>query len=192
MIEIQHPALNQEGSLNIGIKDTVSNVTSNGLLVTVVTAVLVDNNKYLQINTDGTKLVNDVTTNMQIPSSQKIAKLYFGQTTIVNSLSCASNQIQELDVSRLGSSLTSLQCSINQLTQLDVSANTGLTFLDCSSNSLEDIDISHNVSLQTFYCRVNSIDELDISNNVLLQELYCYQNNLTEIDAQTNLLLTKL
>ncbi len=51
----------------------------------------------------------------------------------INTLSCTSNAIKTLDVSK-NVALVSLYCSTNQLITLDVSKNVALTSLFCGSN----------------------------------------------------------
>ena len=87
--------------------------------------------------------------------------------TNLNSLSCYSNQLIQLDVSK-NAQLTSLSCDNNQLTQLDVNKNVALQYLGCSNNQLTQLDVSKNAQLEILYCYDNQLTQLDVSKNAQL------------------------
>ena len=104
--------------------------------------------------------------------------------TALTNLSCGSNQLTSLDVSR-NTALTYLGCNNNQLTSLDVSKNTALTSLNCGSNQLTSLDVSKNTALEQLQCYENQLTTLNLSNNTALTRIYCYQNQIrgTAMDA---------
>ena len=111
--------------------------------------------------------------------------------TNLNSLSCYSNQLTQLDVSK-NVALQYLNCYNNQLTQLDVSRNTNLTNLYCGSNQLTQLDVSRNTNLTDLSCVGNQLTQLDVSNNTHLIDLSCYDNQLTQLDVSRNIHLCNL
>ncbi len=130
-------------------------------------------------------------TNLDV-SSKNISDLkgieYF---TALTSLSCYTNQLTSLDVSK-NTALTRLECYANSLTSLDVSKNTALTRLDCYTNSLTSLDVSKNTALTRLDCYTNSLTSLDVSKNTALTTLLCYSNQLSSLDVSKNTALTRL
>ena len=108
-----------------------------------------------------------------------------GYFTNLETLSCRSNQLTTLDVSR-NTQLTKLLCSDNQLTVLDVSANTALTYLACGVNQLTALDLSTAPALESLICGDNQLTELNVSANPALTTLRCIGNCLTELDVSKN------
>lgn len=66
-------------------------------------------------------------------------------------LSCESNQIAALDLSKL-TKLQTLRCQNNQLTKLDLSQNSALTTLICNKNNIDTLDIRNNNGLTAIVC----------------------------------------
>lgn len=66
-------------------------------------------------------------------------------------LSCESNQIATLDLSKL-TKLQTLRCQNNQLTKLDISQNSALTTLICNKNNIDTLDIRNNKGLTAIVC----------------------------------------
>ena len=66
-------------------------------------------------------------------------------------LSCESNQIAALDLSKL-TKLKTLRCQNNQLTKLDISQNSALTTLICNKNNIDTLDIRNNKGLTAIVC----------------------------------------
>ena len=66
-------------------------------------------------------------------------------------LSCESNQIAALDLSKL-TKLQTLRCQNNQLTKLDISQNSALTTLICNKNNIDTLDIRNNKGLTAIVC----------------------------------------
>lgn len=91
------------------------------------------------------------------------------------SLSCQSNQLTSLDVSK-NTSLAELLCYRNQLTSLNVSGNEALTRLGCNLNQLTCLDVSSCPGLNSLRCRGNQLTALDLSQNTLLEFLQCNDN----------------
>jgi len=106
-------------------------------------------------------------------------------------LSCYSNELTALDVSR-NTALTRLLCFGNELAELDVSNNTELRELWCGNNNLSVLDVSRNVKLTRLSCNYNSLANLDVSNNTALSRLDCGPNQLTSLDVSRHTALTKL
>ena len=123
--------------------------------------------------------------------SNQLTSLDVSKNTALTSLSCYSNQLTSLDVSK-NTALKGLYCYSNQLTTLDVSKNTALTSLYCYSNQLTSLDVSKNTALTTLYCYSNQLTTLDVSNNTALTDLRCYSNQLTNLDVSKNTALTTL
>lgn len=111
--------------------------------------------------------------------------------TALEWLSCDSNQLTTLDVSK-NTALKMLYCGCNQLTTLDVSKNTALTVLGCGENQLTTLDISKNTALDNLYCSSNPLITLDVSRNTALMVLCCCDNQLTNLDVSKNTALTYL
>jgi uncharacterized repeat protein (TIGR02543 family) len=87
--------------------------------------------------------------------------------TALAKLSCTSNQLTALDVSK-NTALTELRCEYNQLTALDLSKNTALTYLSCGNNQLTTLDVSKNTALTNLGCDHNQLTTLDLSKNTAL------------------------
>ena len=102
--------------------------------------------------------------------------------TALTVLSCSSNQLTALDVSK-NTALTQLFCWDNQLTALDVSNNTALTSLNCDGNQLTALDVSNNTALTDLQCYNNQLTALDVSKNTALTDLSCGSNQLTALDV---------
>ena len=133
--------------------------------------------------------------------------------TALTDLSCSSNKLTALDVSR-NTALTQLNCEENQLISLDVSSNTALTTLYCYSNPLTSLnvrnatsltvlwctgcwlltslDVSNNTTLTRLGCYSSPLTYLNLSNATALTELYCYDTQLTSLDVSSNTALTTL
>ena len=105
--------------------------------------------------------------------------------TALTELSCYSNQLTSLDVSK-NTALTRLDCDFNQLTSLDVSNNTALTNLGCYSNQLTSLDLSGCTALTTLFCGDNQLTSLDVSGCTALTNLSCGSNQLTSLDVSKN------
>ena len=109
--------------------------------------------------------------------------------TALERLSCDSNQLTTLDVSK-NTALKELYCGWNQLTTLGVSNNTALTVLSCYKNQLTALDVSKNTALERLYCHENQLTALDVSKNTALTYLHCESNQLTSLDVSKNTALT--
>ncbi len=111
--------------------------------------------------------------------------------SLLESLSCYSNQLTSLDVSN-NTALETLYCTSNQLMSLDVSHNINLTELACNGNQLTSLDLRKNSLLELLNCSGNQLTDLDISQNTALLELRCGNSMLTSLDLSQNTALTRL
>ncbi len=98
----------------------------------------------------------------------------------LKTLQCYSNNLTELDVSKL-SQLTYLDCRSNNLTELDVSKLSQLTYLDCSYNNLTELNVLQASQLTDLGCSYNNLTELDLSACPDLESISCSENRLTNI-----------
>ena len=129
-----------------------------------------------------TKIID--TLNRLDVSSQSIFNLTGIEDFIgLESLSCPSNRITSLDVSK-HLSLKYLDCSNNRLTSLELSKNTALRVLYCSLNSITKLDLSFNSSLYTLDCGKNQLTSLDVSKNPALERLECEENYIKILDVR--------
>jgi len=88
--------------------------------------------------------------------------------------------------------MVTLSCASNQLTNLDISNITSLTILFCYSNQLTSLDFSHNTALSELYCANNQLTSLNVSNNTALTVLHCFTNPLTSLDISNNVSLKNI
>jgi Leucine-rich repeat (LRR) protein len=107
----------------------------------------------------------------------------------ITSLNVSNNFITNLTGIQDFTSLTSLSCNSNQITTLDISKNTALTSLNCSNNLLTTIDVTKNNALNTLYCTDNQLTNVDVSSNLALLYLDFERNRLTSIDVSKNIAL---
>ena len=124
-------------------------------------------------------------------NSNQLTSLDLSKNTALTSLECYSNQLTSLDLSK-NTALTFIGCSDNLLTSLDVSKNTELGILYCSDNQLTSLDVSKNPALTALSCSGNQLTSLDISKNTALRSLYCYSNQLSSLDLSKNTALKSL
>ena len=124
-------------------------------------------------------------------NSNQLTSLDVSKNTALTNLYCYSNQLTSLDVSQ-NTALTNLSCNSNQLTSLDVSQNTALTNLSCNSNQLTSLDVSKNTDLIYLSCGSNQLTSLDVRKNTDLIYLSCNSNQLTSLDVSKNTALTYL
>ena len=124
-------------------------------------------------------------TGMYCPSRQ-IASLegieYF---TALENLTCSSNQLTSLDVSK-NTRLKILYCGINQLESLDVSGCTALKILGCQENRMRILNVSNCTALEILLCSYNPLSTLDLSNNTALRHLSCHDLHITSLDVSKN------
>ena len=103
--------------------------------------------------------------------------------TALTRLTCPSNQLTELDLSR-NIKLKNVYCIDNQLTSLDLTSNTELIELDCLENQLQTLNVS-NINLSRLNCENNQLTELNVSGCTSLSSLNCSFNQLASIDVST-------
>lgn len=109
----------------------------------------------------------------------------------MSDLSCADNQLTELDMSG-NASLEFLYCPNNRLKTLNVSGNKALEYLSCSNNLLKKLDVSKNQALKFLYCPNNDLTKLNINANKALEYLDCSGNQLKKLEVGGNQLLEAL
>ena len=187
------------GNSEAGLMDVTIVITTNLSSIEVNKDNFPDNafRNWILLNVKGAK--DSVLTGEEIAQVKSINCNYerirslegIGHFVALTSLSCYSNQLTSLDVSK-NTALKGLYCYSNQLTTLDVSKNTALTSLYCYSNQLTSLDVSKNTALTTLYCYSNQLTTLDVSNNTALTDLRCYSNQLTNLDVSKNTALTTL
>ena len=119
------------------------------------------------------------------------AKIFSGSLPALTKLSCADNQLTELDLSGIPA-LNWLSCDENQLTALDLSGIPALTRLSCYNNQLTALDLSGIPALNWLLCAENQLTALDLSSIPALDWLYCANNQLTELDLSGIPALTSL
>lgn len=140
--------------------------------------------------------------NVAIKEIQSLKGIEF--FTEITKLSCPSNQLTELDLSK-NTKLKNVFCVDNQLTSLDLSNNTDLKELDCHENQLKTLNVStcsqllsldvsdnhlttldvSNKNLWHLSCENNQLTELNVSGCTSLSDLDCSCNQLTSIDVST-------
>ncbi len=107
------------------------------------------------INTDGDDGISrkeaELVTSLDISDKgiSSFDELYYFLN--LEELSCESNQIAALDLSKL-TKLKTLRCQNNQLTKLDISQNSALTTLICNKNNIDTLDIRNNKGLTAIVC----------------------------------------
>ena len=106
--------------------------------------------------------------------------LTFLEISRVKGIDVDSCGIQSLKGIEYFTALYTLSCNSNQLTSLDVSKNTALLILECACNQLTSLDVSQNTVLRRLYCFDNQLTSLDVSQNTLLTLLACYQNQIKD------------
>jgi len=123
--------------------------------------------------------------------SNHLTDLDVSQNTALNILWCGSNQLTSLDVTQ-NAVLKGLDFSDNRLTNIDVTKNTVLNGLVCKGNQLTQLDVTQNTALTWLDCLSNQLTSLNITRNTKLTELYCNYNLLTSLDVTQNTALTWL
>ncbi|KAK3582276.1 hypothetical protein CHS0354_023815 [Potamilus streckersoni] len=123
--------------------------------------------------------------------SNELTSLDVSKNVALTTLRCDDNQLTSLDV-RNNVALKSLRCNNNELTSLDVSKSEALTTLRCDDNKLTSLDVSKSEALESLLCSSNQLQSLDVSMSVALKSLYCNENQLTSLDVRNNVALTTL
>lgn len=114
-------------------------------------------------------------------------KVLTANISSLKSLSVFSRNVSDMTGIEDFTELTSLSCNSNKLTSLDVSKNIALTSLRCSDNyQLSSLDLSKNVNLNYLYCENLNLKTLNLKNNLKLIELYCRSNILTTLELPQN------
>ncbi len=87
--------------------------------------------------------------------------------------------------------LTYLTCASNLLTQLDVSKAEMLRYLRCHSNSLTTLDLSRNLELILMYCYSNQLTSLDVANCYQINDLQIGTNKIPSVNVEKLYNLTR-
>lgn len=125
----------------------------------------------------------------------------------------ADNELTEIDLSGVATTLQKLNCSSNKLTALNLSACTKLNDLDCQDNQIETITFRTmpiirnlncaNNKLQTFgFTLAINLENILADDNVItslpttkcaaLKNLYCQNNELANLTLSSNTKLKNL
>ena len=123
--------------------------------------------------------------------SNQLTSLDLSRNTALKYVYCYDNKLTSLDVSNCPT-LKYLYCYLNKLTKLDVSRNTELTHFSCRDNELTTLAVSRTTKLVEFSCSENRLTSLDVKNNGYLKSLYCDHNQLTSLDTSKNKNLVEL
>lgn len=99
------------------------------------------------------------------------------EAELVKSLDISDKGITSFDELYYFFNLEELSCESNQIAALDLSKLTKLQTLRCQNNQLTKLDISQNSALTTLLCGQNNIDTLDIRGNNNLADLFCGNQN---------------
>lgn len=100
----------------------------------------------------------------------------------VTSIRINNSGVASLEGIQYFTELSSLSCYSNYIEELDVSKNVKLVDLDCSNNIIKELDLSKNTELKHLYCRSNKLETLDLSKNTKLEELDFGENDIASID----------
>lgn len=152
---------------------------------------------------------SDEITSTGLPQTVEIkdASLQMTSENDIKSLYLADNELTELNVSGISSSLRTLCCANNQLKTLSLSGCTSLVALDCQGNQLttlsvpsskmEDLNIANNQlstiglsstgNLVSMVCANNKISNLNsLSNMTKLTALFCQGNQISTLSLTRN------
>lgn len=143
----------------------------------------------------------------------KDATLTISSEATLTRLYATDNDLTEIDLSGVGTTLQKLSCSSNKLTSLNLSACTKLTDLDCQGNQIEAITFRTMPGIRTLNCADNNLQEMKFTLSVsmesiladnnqfaslpttkctALKNIYCQGNNLATLDISNNTKLKNL
>lgn len=129
----------------------------------------------------------EVLVNLGLDSPILDGKVLTANISSLKSLSVFSRNVSDMTGIEDFTELTDLSCNSNKLTSLDVSKNIALTSLRCSDNyQISSLDLSKNVNLNYLYCDNLNLKTLNLKNNLKLLELYCRSNILTTLELPQN------
>lgn len=103
----------------------------------------------------------------------------------LSGLGCENMGLTDLSIipEEVKGKLTMLSCAGNQLTELDLSQYPELRTLDCGNNQITNLNLSSVPYLSDLYCHGNKIRTLDITGCTGLNYLFCgYQQDNIKID----------
>ena len=123
--------------------------------------------------------------------SNELTELDITRNTKLQRLFCWENQLTTLDVSKCPD-LEYLECAFNLLTAIDVTKNPKLIRFNTEHNKLTSIDVSKQKVMKIFFCGENQLTALDVSNCTQLDSLYFNQNKIKSIDVSHNTKLKNL
>lgn len=96
----------------------------------------------------------------------------------VTEINVSERGIQSLKGIEYFTALQGLSCASNQLTELDLSKNTALTALVCFNNQLTELNLSGHTELGWLNCHSNQLTMLDVTGCTPLRFLCCYKNQI--------------
>ncbi|MBQ8691899.1 MAG: hypothetical protein IJ576_07605, partial [Synergistaceae bacterium] len=140
---------------------------------------------YLDVNSDGqlsnAEIANCTTLNLSGGGITTLEGIEY--LTSLTYLSCYSNDLTELDVSK-NTKLTELNCALNEnLTSLKIGGNTNLVTLECWGDKISELDLSGCSSLKSLRAFTNGLKTLKLNGCTSLEEADLPNNQLTEFDA---------
>ncbi|MBZ4035950.1 T9SS type A sorting domain-containing protein [Flavobacterium sp. 17A] len=122
-----------------------------------------------------------------LDSGKLDGKVLTANISTLKTLSVFARNISDLTGIEDFTALTSLSCNSNKLSSLDISKNIALTELRCSDNpQLSFLNVSNNVNLNYLYCDNLNLKTLNLKNNLKLIELKCNNNYLTSLEIPNN------
>ena len=114
-----------------------------------------------------------------------LAKLVLLDLPNLTTLRIDSNQLTDVDLSKLAN-LDYVYCVSNpQLTTLTVAGDENLTKLLCNDCQLTSLDISGTVKLESLFCYNNQLTSLDASDSKNLTALSCWDNQLKTLNVNS-------
>lgn len=112
--------------------------------------------------------------------SNSLQSLDLSKNTALTTLDCSSNNLTSL--TGIGSKVTSINCSNNKLTTLNCSNKTSLQTLSCNGNLLTSLYCNGCTSLTSLKCFTNRLKTLNLSGCTNLTSLQCYSNRISNMD----------
>jgi Leucine-rich repeat (LRR) protein len=167
---------------------------------TLDSEILVDNVSVIDVATLGPQytLIPDLNFEKKLialghDSGTPDGKVLTSNIASVTSLSVSSSAIADLTGIQDFVALNSLTCFSNQIQVLDLSKNPALSMISCSNNNIQSINLSNQSNLITLYLRYNNLKNLDISNCKKIVTLDCSMNSeLTALNLSNNKSLQQL
>ena len=161
-------------------RTTIHVITEDGNFTDACTVVIIntqDNNNeednlLKNINFKDAKLLNALknNSNVNLDGDDGISQY---EAKLVKTLDIADMGITSFDELYYFFNLEELSCESNQIAALDLSKLTKLKTLRCQNNQLTELDLSQNSALATLLCNKNNISTLDVRGNKELSAIVC-------------------